>query len=78
MSSNCWVLLMDSYSVWGEVATRSLARRETSDLRNQLRHYWGVASSLQRLCRRRHSCMWSEICVEVVCLKFESSSRPLS
>jgi hypothetical protein len=51
MSLNCWVLLMASSSVWGKVAATSLARRETSDLRNQLRHCWGVASALQRLRR---------------------------
>ena len=78
MSLNCWALLMTSSSDWGKVATTSLARREISDLRNQLRHCWGVASTLQRLRHRHHSCMWSAICVEAVCLKFESSSRPLS
>jgi hypothetical protein len=38
MSSNCWVLQMASSSDWGKAMVRSLARRETSDLRNQLRH----------------------------------------
>jgi hypothetical protein len=78
MSSNCWVLLMASSSIWGKVAATSLERRETSDLRNQLKHCWGVVSALQRLRHRRHLWMWSTICVEAVCLKSKSSSRPLS
>jgi hypothetical protein len=46
MSSNYWALLMASSSDWGKVAATSLARMETSDLRNQLRHCYGVASAL--------------------------------
>jgi hypothetical protein len=56
----------------------SLASIETSDLRNQSRHCYLVVYSLNKLFLRRHSWMWSEICIVEICLHLESSSKPVS
>jgi hypothetical protein len=46
---------MASSSVCGKVEVTSLLSRETSDLRNQSRHYCLVVSALHKLRRLRHS-----------------------
>jgi hypothetical protein len=68
---------MASSSDWGKVAATSLARRETSDLRNQLRHCcWWLQLCIDYVIDAIHEC--GQRCVAEVCLNSESSSRPLS
>lgn len=75
ISSNCWYFLMASSSLCGDEFSTYFKIYDVRDIKNMLRRTSSSNCALHRLQHFYHSCIWSDMCVESVCLKWVRSSK---